>query len=175
METCWNVPAWFFMGYDLDTIIREGYRYHTSVFMPKSAFFPAAWREKLEEFDKRIGYRFVLRQALLPLAVRRGERSAIEFFIDNVGSAPIYRPYRLALRFRQRGRNVVVPLKHDIRGWLPGHRWFAEKVALPRGLKPGEAKVDLAIIGANGRPRVWFAIEGETVDGWHALTSIDIL
>ena len=174
METCWNVPGWFYMGYDLDAIIREGYRYHTSVFMPKSAFFPAAWREKLEEFDKKIGYRFVLRQALLPLTVRRGERFAIECFVDNVGCAPIYRPYRLALRFRQRGGSVVVPLRQDIRGWLPGHRWFDEKVALPRSLKPGEAKVDLGIVGDDGRPRVWFAIEGALVDGWHPLTSVDV-
>ena len=175
METCWNVPGWFYQGYDLDVIIREGYRYHTSVFMPKSAFFPAFWREKLEEFDRRIGYRFVLRQALLPLSVRRGERFALEFFIDNVGCAPIYRPYRLALRFRQGRRSVVVPFKQDIRGWLPGHRWFEEKIVLPCGIKPGEAKVDMAIVGDNGCPRVWFAIDGEQVDGWHALTSIDVV
>ncbi len=175
MESCWNAPGWFLKGYDLDAIIREGYRYHTSVFMPKSAFFPAAWREKLEEFDKKIGYRFVLRQALLPLTVRRGERFKIECFIDNIGCAPIYRSYRLALRFRQKNRAVVVPLKQDIRSWLPGHRWFEEKIALPKGLNSGEAKLDLVIIDEEKRPRVWFAIDGTQVDGWHALTSVDVL
>ena len=175
METCWNIPGWFIQGYDLDAILREGYRYHTSVFMPKSGFFPAVWREKLEEFDKKIGYRFVLRQALLPLAIRRSERFSVECFIDNVGCAPIYRPYQLALRFRQPARSAVVRLNQDIRGWLPGHRWFAEQITLPQGLKPGEAKVDLAILGSDNRPRVWFAIDGDQVDGWHALTSVDIL
>ena len=143
--------------------------------MPKSAFFPAAWREKLEEFDKKIGYRFVLRQALLPLTVRRGERFKIECFIDNIGCAPIYRSYRLALRFRQKNRAVVVPLKQDICSWLPGHRWFEEKIALPKGLNSGEAKLDLVIIDEEKRPRVWFAIDGTQVDGWHALTSVDVL
>ena len=174
METCGNVPTWFMHGYNLDTVIREGYRYHTSVFMPKSAFFPTEWREKLEEFDKKIGYRFVLRQILLPLAVRRGERFTIECFIDNVGCAPIYRPYRLALRLRQAGRAQIIPLKQDIRGWLPGHRWFSEALVLPGRLKPGEANVDLAIIGDDSRPRVWFAIESEQEDNWHALTSIEV-
>jgi len=175
METCGNVTTWLKDGYDLDVILREGTRYHMSVFMPKSTFFPAAWREKLEEFDKQIGYRFVLRQALLPLAVRQGGRFAIECFVDNVGCAPIYRRYRLALRFRQRrGRNFIVPLRQDIRDWLPGHRWFSEKSMLPRGLKPGAVHVDLAIIGNDNRPRVWFAVEGKRVDGWHNLTSMDV-
>jgi hypothetical protein len=126
------------------------------------------------EFDKRIGYRFVLRQLALPLDAQRGRQIAAEFFVDNVGCAPIYRPYRLALRFRQRGGSAIVPLAQDIRKWMPGHTWFAARVAVPRTLKRGEAKVDLAIIGDDGNPRVWFAIQGEQVDGWHALTSVDL-
>src|SRR5208283_3866023 len=51
METGGNVAYWFAAGYDLNVIIREGYRYHTSVFMPKNVFFPEAFREKLSEFD----------------------------------------------------------------------------------------------------------------------------
>ena len=90
-------------------------------------------------------------------------------------SEPVYRSHRLALRFRQKNRAVVVPLKQDIRSWLPGHRWFEEKIALPKGLNSGEAKLDLVIIDEEKRPRVWFAIEGTQVDGWHALTSVDVL
>jgi len=175
METCGTVTSWYLDGYDFDVICREGARYHTSVFMPKAAFFPAAVRAKMEAFDRTLGYRFALRQVLLPLEGTRGGKFAVQCFVDNVGCAPIYRPYRLALRFRQRGRSVVVPLKQDIRHWMPGHTWFEEKIVLPRRLQRGEAKVDLAIVGDKDQPRVWFAIDEKTDDGWHPLTSVDVV
>ena len=174
METCGTVASWVLDGYDIDAIMREGYRYHTSVFMPKAVFFPAAVRGKMEEFDRFIGYRFALRQAVLPLEGARGDKTKVQFMIDNVGCAPIYRPYRLALRFRQRGQRVIVPLRADIRQWMPGHTWFEETISLPRRLAHGEAKIDLAIIDDKDQPRVWFAIDAKTEDGWHPLTSLDV-
>ena len=175
METCGNVATWFLSGYDLDFIIETGYKYHMSVFMPKNAFFPEPFLERLIEFDKKIGYRYALRQVLLPLEAKRGGRVLAQFFVDNVGCAPIYRPYGLAFRFRQGRRSHVVRLKEDIRKWLPGHAWFEESVTLPKGLSKGEVKVDLGIVDETGAPRVRFALDGATRDGWHPLTSIDAL
>ena len=175
METCWWVATWYLDGYDLDVVVREGLRYHTSVFMPKSVIFPAATRPKMEELDRLIGYRFALRQMVLPLEAARGARIKMSFFVDNVGCAPIYRPYRLALRFRQRGRSVVVPLKADIRQWMPGHTWFDEPVVVPRTLRREETWVDLAIVGDDGRPRVWFALDARTADGWHPIARMDVI
>ena len=174
METCGNVATWFTAGYDLDTIIREGYRYHMSVFMPKNVYFPAAFRDRLLEFDRKIGYRFALRQLLMPLGAGRGKKIELQFFVDNVGCAPIYRPYRLAVRFHQSGGAGIVMLKQDIRTWMPGHTWFAETVTVPKDLAKGEARFDLGIVDGRGAPKVWFAIDGRTDDGWHPLTSIDV-
>ena len=175
METCGNVATWFMDDYDLDVIIREGYRYHMSVFMPKNVFFPAEFMDRLIEFDKKIGYRFAVRQIILPLECRPGERVKTTFFIDNVGCAPIYRPYPLALRFRQGKTSRVVHLKADIRTWMPGHTWFEETITAPAGLKRGEVKVDLAIVDDKDNPKVWFAIAGEKVDDWHPLSSMDVI
>ncbi|MFH1708349.1 MAG: DUF4832 domain-containing protein [Planctomycetota bacterium] len=175
METCGNVATWFLGDFDLDFIMDQGYKYHMSVFMPKNVFFPEKYMDRLIEFDKKIGYRFVLRQARLPLETRPGTPISVECFIDNVGCAPIYRPYRLALRLRQGRTMKVVPFKEDLRKWLPGIRWFSEKLTVPAGFKPGEVKIDIGIIGADDQPKVWFAIAGGLVDGWHPLTSIDIV
>jgi len=174
MESCGTVTSWYQDDYDFDVIMREGLRYHMSVLMPKSTFFPKAVRNKIIEFDKRIGYRFALREILLPLEAKRGERITADFLIDNVGCAPIYRPYRLALRFRQGRKSAVVALKQDIRTWMPGHACFSEKIPIPRTLKPGEAKVDFVILGDQNQPRVWFALDAKTSDGWHPLTCIDL-
>ncbi len=175
METCGNVSTWYMRGYDLDRIIEEGYKYHMSVFMPKNVFFPEAVMDRLVEFDRKIGYRFVLRQLLLPLEAKPGDEIPLQFFIDNVGCAPIYRPYGLAVRFRQGKKGRVVRLKEDIRGWLPGHRWFQEKLAVPRSLARGEAKVDLGVVDESDTPKVWFAAKELTPDGWHPMTSIDVV
>ena len=153
----------------------EGYKYHMSVFMPKSVFYPAAIRDQLIEFDKRIGYRFVLRQLLMPLEAKAGQPVTFEFYLDNVGCAPIYRPYPFAVRFRQGDASRVVHLKADIRSWEPGIRWFRETFDLPLGLTPGEAKVDMAIVREDkDQPRVWFAMKEKLADGWHPLTSIEV-
>jgi len=175
METCWNVAWWLMDGFDLDRIIHEGYCYHMSVFMPKNVFFPKAMMDKLIEFDKKIGYRFALRQLTLPLESKPGKKIELQFHIDNLGCAPIYRPYPLAIRFRQGKKSAIVRLKQDIRRWMPGHTWFSEKITVPGALHKGEAKVDLVIVDNDNRPKVWFAIREKTADNWHPMTSIDII
>lgn len=175
METCGNVATWFMAAYDLDTIMREGCRYHMSVFMPKNVFFPEPSLRKLVEFDKKIGYRFALRQLTMPLESACRKPVKLQFFIDNVGCAPIYRPYALAIRFRQGRTQKVVRLKADIRKWMPGHTWFEEQLVVPGGLSKGEAKIDMAIVDEDDRPKVWFAIAAKTEDGWHPLTSMDVV
>jgi len=175
METCGNVATWFMEDYDLDVIIREGYRYHMSVFMPKNVFYPQAFLDRLIEFDKKIGYRFVVRQMRLPLECTPGRRIELQFYIDNVGCAPIYRPYALAVRFRQGNSGKVVRLRNDIRKWMPGHTWFEEHITVPKGLRKGEVKIELGIVDETDRPKVWFAMQGKTADGWHPMTSMDVV
>lgn len=68
----------------------------------------------------------------------------------------------------------VVRSAEDIRGWLPGHDFFAEDLVLPPVFESGEVKVALGIVDAEDVPRVWFAIAGPTDPGWHPLTSIDV-
>jgi hypothetical protein len=111
----------------------------------------------------------------LPLEARAGSSVPMNFYIDNVGCAPIYRPYPLAIRFRQRGGEHVVRLKEDLRTWLPGNHWFEESVEVPSALKPGEAQIDVGILNPRtARPKVRLAIQERLADGWHPMTSMDI-
>ncbi len=174
-ETCWTVGYWYENNFDIDWIIEQALMYHHSVFMPKSCYIPEAWADKIENFNKKLGYRFVLRQTMLPLEAKRGEKISLPVWVDNMGVAPIYRPYQLALRFRQREVEVVAPFKEDIRTWLPGQKWFEEPITIPANLHPGPAKVDIGLIDpATKQPKVRFAIEGVREDGWHPMTLVDI-
>ena len=175
LETCWTVGHWFQQGWDIDWILEQGLKYHLSVFMPKSSYIPEPWREKIEAFNRRMGYRFVLRQLILPLEAKPGQRIPFEMWIDNVGVAPIYRPYRLAFRFRQGGIAAVVPVNVDVRKWLPDHTWFSDALPLPQTVQRGEVKVDIGLVDETLTPRVRFAIQEIAEDGWHPLTSMDVL
>ena len=152
MESCGTVASWDKMGYDFDWIIEQGYKYHTSIFMPKSVHFPDRVMDKMIEFDRRIGYRFVLRHMVLPLEAKPGARVKFELFMDNVGCAPIYRPYRLAYRFSQGKKSYIVKSKQDIRNWMPGHTWFEDRISIPEQLKAGELDLDIGIIGSDDLP-----------------------
>jgi len=176
LETCWVVGHWFNEGWDVDWIIEQGYKYHLSVFMPKSCYIPEEWAERFEEFNKYIGYRLVLRQAILPLEAERGSRMQVRAWIDNVGCAPLYRPYKLAYRFRRGKRTRIVHSHQDVRAWLPDHNWFSEDVEVPGDLEAGTVEIDVGIVDALAdEPRVKFAIDEIRDDGWHPLCCMDLL
>jgi len=177
LETCWTVPYWHERDWDLDFILDQGLRYHASVFMPKSSFFPEAWREKLDAFDRRLGYRFVLRQLRLPLEAQPGQAFEVQAFLDNIGVAPIYRPYKLAYRFVQEGVERIVESAQNIRTWMPDRQtYFRETIILPSDLRLGEpAALSVGIVDpVTRRPVVRFAIEETDADGWHPMTHMDI-
>jgi hypothetical protein len=111
-----------------------------------------------------------------PLEAKAGADIPAEVWIDNMGVAPIYRPYVFAYRFRQGKAEHVVHSAQDIRKWMPDHTWFSENVRMPQELERGEAKIDVAIVdGATDKPRVKLAVKEIMDDGWHPMTSIDIV
>jgi hypothetical protein len=175
LETCWTVPFWANRKWDIDWILEQGWKYHLTVFMPKSAYIPDEWRAKIDAFDRRLGYRFVLRQLVLPLEAKPGAELKVGVFVDNVGIAPIYRPYRLAFRFRQGQRSEVVLAAADIRAWQPELSWFEENIRFPEWPEAGEVKLEVGIVDATLAPKVQFAIRETAPDGWHPLTSLDAL
>ncbi len=176
LETCWTVGYWWKRRWDIDWILDQGYKYHVSIFMPKSSFIPGPWRKKIDAFNRRIGYRFVLRQLVLPLEAKRGRPFSFNLWVDNVGVAPIYRAYKLAFRFTQGKSSAVVPSAQDIRTWLPDNNWFEETITMPATLRPGAARVDIGIVDpATDQPRVRFAVKGVGKDGWHPMSHMDVV
>ena len=174
-ETCGVPMNWFRLGFDLDFILRQGLKYHGSVFMPKSTALPEPWMDKLRAFCNDIGYRFVLRQFEYDGRVRRGDAFEWTCWIENVGVAPIYRRYDFALRLRQGNRTHVVTSPADIREWLPGDVFLRENMEIPTTFENGRADLAAALIEpGSASPRVRFAVEEADEDGWVPLGEIEL-
>ncbi len=180
-ETCGVPLSWKEHGFDLDLILQQGYKFHCSVFMPKSNPLPEDYVEPLAHFCDRIGYRFVLRQATWTPKVHRGGKLGCSMWIENTGIAPIYRDYRLALRLKQepptppgRGETVLL-VPADVRAWLPGDAWIEEALPVPADLSSGEAMLYAGLVEEETeQPRVRFAVEETEEDGWVPLGTVTI-
>ena len=174
-ETCGVPLSWQQRGFDLDFILRQGCKFHCSVFMPKSNPIPEDYMAPLAEFCDRIGYRFVLRQATWERNVSRGGTLDCSMWIENTGVAPIYREYELALRVQTETGAAVLTTGIDPRNWSPGDAWIEEQVTIPESIGSGSARLSAGLVNPETRaPRVRFAVDETEEDGWTPLGTLTI-
>jgi len=171
LESCGTPGSWRQNKFDLDYIMEQALRWHASTINIKSTAIPAEWRPKFDEFQKKIGYRFMLRRFEYPAAVRPGQMAAISMWWFNGGVAPIYRDVVLALQFGPE----VIKTGANLRQWLPGDSVVDETVYVSEALKPGKHAVRVAVLDPRtGQPAVKLAIEGREPDGWYRVGEIEV-
>lgn len=177
-EVCGYIQDWYDKGFDLERILQKGLEWHVSVLNAKSHPLPAAWRSRLEQFQKELGYRFVLRSLTHDAAVAAGRTLPVRAEWENVGVAPIYRPWPLAYRLRNGAGQIVAQRTSDVdvRTWLPkALQTREEMISIPAGLAPGTYQLDVAILDQAGRvPYVALAIEGQRDDGWYQVSTVAV-
>jgi len=173
LETCATPRGWRHDWYagpeDLDLVLKQGLKFHASVFMPKSCPIPPEYMDPLAKFCDAIGYRFVMRQGRWEAEADRGGTIALELWIENTGCAPAYRPWKLAARIG----DTVIPLDADPREWLPGDAIIDRTIKVPKEMAAGETRLSVGLIGEAG-PEVRFANEHADPAGWLPLGSIRI-
>jgi hypothetical protein len=175
LETCWVPGGWKEKGYDLDYILAQALRWHVSSVNIKSSAIPPEWKKAFDEFQKKMGYRFILRRLEYPKVVLAGTMQPIHMWWLNAGVAPIYRPYELAMELRSARDSAEVELPVDVRKWLPGDAVFDGTVYIPESLKPGSYRLRLALLDPRtGQPAIKLAIEGLQSDGWYDLAPIEV-
>lgn len=174
-ETCWNIASWVDRGWDVDSIFAYALDYHCSVVNAKSDLIPQSIRSKVEDFQRRVGYRLVLRSLQHPSNAVPGAEFAIDAVWENIGVAPPYKPYRLAYRLRSSDGETVWVGESSARveTWLPGAIQVHDAFLLPAGIRGGEYELDVAVLSPdNDDAAVQLAIAGRRADGWYALSSV---
>jgi len=197
-ETCWDMRKWVEEGWSLRFIFNYALACHGSLINNKSAPLPQREdvRPEVERFLRRLGYRLVLRELTHPAEVRPGEKLALAMKWQNIGSAPCYKPYRLAYRLSGKSGQKVFVSSITVNRWLPGSiELFTEEffrqpadlppgeiavvqdaVLLPKDLAPGEYTVSIAVVGEKDeKPVVRLGIKGRNDDGWYRLSKIAIV
>ncbi len=174
-EVCWVMQTWKDKGWDIDYIIDQSLKWHISSFNAKSSAVPAEWKPQVDQWLKKMGYRFVLRKFTYPPAVKPQGKITFTSWWENKGVAPCYRQWPLALRLKSAQRTEVFLTDADIRQWLPGDAVYDSAVFVPANLPSGEYDLAIALLDPQTRtPKVKLAIAGMESDGWYALGKIRV-
>jgi hypothetical protein len=179
LEICGTFLTWRDkQGYDqkvVKYIFDQALKWHVSSFNAKSSPVPPEWMPLVNDWLRKMGYRFALRKFTYPSEVRPQGKLAFTTWWENKGVAPCYRDFPLALRLKGAARTAVLLTDADIRGWLPGDNLFDSAVFLPLDMPEGDYDLDLAIVDRDTRlPRIRLAIEGRGEDGWYNMGKITV-
>ncbi|HEX42898.1 MAG TPA: DUF4832 domain-containing protein [Phycisphaerales bacterium] len=198
-ETCWDMRRWVQEGWSLRFIFNYALALHGSYLNNKSAPLPEgeSVRPEVERFLRRLGYRLVLRELTHPRTLRAGEPAVLNMKWQNVGSAPCYRPYRVAYRLANTsGYQAVLVGGTTVEKWMPGSvetftdAFFDQPADLPPGpmvevsdrltvpadIPAGRYRLAVGIVGPDDdRPVVRLAIKGRDKDGWYPLGETSVL
>jgi hypothetical protein len=179
LEACGTIKGWKEkQGYDLDQvrfIIDESLKWHISSFNNKSSGIPAEWWPEINRWQKKMGYRFVLRKFTYPSTVKPNESLHFTSWWDNKGVAPCYKEYPLAIRLKNDQDSPVLITRADIRTWLPGDNLHDDAVFVPWDLPAGDYDMQIGMLDPLGlQPIIKLAIEGIDQEGWYTMGKIKI-
>lgn len=133
----------------------------------------------MDEIKQKMGYRFVLRTAIIATRAKKGGTIEVALNIQNVGYASPYnaRPVQLVLKNKANGKVFTLPFKTDIRRWFTGTIDLHQNLALPAGLKSGdyEAYLNMPDAAASISARPEYSIQLANNYLWDAITGYNKL
>ena len=175
LEVCWVMEQWRLNGWDVDYIIDQSLKWHISSFNGKSSPVPDEWWPQVNRWLKKMGYRLALRKFTYPASAQANGKLEFTTWWENLGVAPCYRQFPLALRLKSPTRTEVLITNADITTWLPGDSLYDDAVFVPADLPPGEYELAVALVEPSSRePTVKLAIAGVMPDGWYPMGKVEI-
>lgn len=178
LESCGWAGTWKQWGYtaaDVQYSMDQALRWHASTINMKSFRIPEEWQPLFTEFQKKIGYRFLLRKLEYPRQVRAGHMMPVHMWWLNAGVSPIYHPYQLAVQWKSPDGAAAAQVPVDIRKWLPGDAVYDGSLYVDHTLKPGTYRLRVAMLDPRTlEPAIRLAIEGRQPDGWYDLGEIEV-
>ena len=156
-------------------IFDQSLKWHISSFNAKSSPVPEEWQDLVDDWLRKMGYRYLLRRFTYPETVQLNGKLPFTTWWENKGVAPCHKDYTLAIRLKTNDREEVFVTDANVKDWLPGDIVYDHAVFIPADFPLGACDVQIAIVDKmKHEPRVNLAIEGKGSDGWYQLGKIDI-
>ncbi len=128
---------------------------------------------------KKLGYRFVLKQAILPTKLHAKDAMPISVTLTNEGFASPYNPRQLQLILRNKlsGNVIAIPLQTSVQRWFTGKVEIKQSIILPVGIEVGEYELLLNLPDeyASLKGRAEYSIRCANKDCWEEMTGYNKL
>jgi len=178
-ESCWDMRKWKEAGWDIPYIFDYALRCHASYMNNKSAPVPEGTRGEVERFLRRLGYRLVVRSVDHPATAHPGGDLRVSLVWENVGVAPPYGDYRVAVQLKSEkepeAKPIVSVTDTSIRGWLPGTLKTESLLRLPAAIPPGRYGLAVGVVDPGSKtPAVRLGIAARDAEGWHPVSHVDL-
>lgn len=158
-------------------IVDDALAWHASFAQNKSKEIPEDYIPEIERLVMKMGFRLVLRTLEYNTVAKADSEIPVTMKFENLGIAPPYRDYRIALRLKDKNNvtNAVEITSQSILGWLPGEMITNVKYKLPPEIKAGRYKLELGLVFHNSVGHtIPLANKGKTSDGWYSTGDIKI-
>jgi len=172
-ESYWWLGEWKRQGWDLDQIIQYSLNWHLSSFNAKSAPIPWEWKDKVDEWVRKMGYHFALTAFSAPAAAAPGDALEMEFCMENQGVAPIYHQIPLSIRLKNESGTYTFATDIDITKWLPGVYNETFTITLPEEIAAGTYAIQLGICNENV-PVLYLRIDAERTGAYYTVGEIEV-
>ncbi len=168
-EACWVMDNWRRAGWDIDYIIDESIKWHISAYNCKHSAVPECWKEKVEQWVLKMGYRYELRRFDCEDFVTDTMKFAMLWL--NTGCAPIYTDCDLIVRLVGKNDKVFeLNCNTDVRTWLPDEDVVLRETLDLTGIPAGKYDVQVGIRAHfHSGFMLNLAIEGRNKDGFYSM------
>jgi len=158
-------------------IFDQSLKWHMSSFNAKSSPVPEEWEDLVNDWIKKMGYRFVLRRFTYAPEIKRNGKLSFTSWWENKGVAPCYKDFIPAIRLTSDEHEAIMVVSNfDLKEWLPGDIVFDNDVFVPLDLPLGSYNLQIALVDRlEHKPRIKLAFEGEVEDGWYQLGEIKVI
>ncbi len=178
LETCWTMDEWYKRGWDIDYILGKALEWHATEVNNGNQAIPEQWYAQVQEFEKRLGYRYVINEVSYPASVKKGTPLACDMTWQNKGVAPVYNSYNLAMQLvskKDTSKRYILAVDQDLKKWMPGTTAFKSSIALPETVEAGDYELQVGIVSpSTSKPAIQLAVAGKTGEGWYPLGEIAV-
>ena len=160
-----------------DEVVDDAISWHACLIKNKNTLLPEAWMSDIGRMMLVIGYRIMLKSAVVDnMVVGSGGSVGITLVFENKGLSPSYRDHRIAVRLRK-GSNLYgeTITTNSIKGWLPSVDQDVSILYSLPSVSAGTYSLDIGIVYNSSLEHVTPIANTDLLsDKWYHLTNIKI-